>query len=82
MSDFRKKMSGSLSGGKKISCKEMPGQKIYLLAFDAGKNLTQLHVGEKNYFSRGLGKKKFSPKPNHPYLSQKSNGRPLSKARA
>ena len=51
-------MSGSLSGGeKKISCKEMPGEKIYLLALDAGKNLTQLHVGEKNYFSRGLGKK-------------------------
>ena len=54
-------MSGSLSGGKKISCKEMSGEKIYLLAFDAGKNLTQLHVGEKNYFSRGLGKKNYHP---------------------
>ena len=53
--------NGSLSGGKKISCKEMPGEKIYLLAFDAGKNLTQLHVGEKNYFSRGLGKKSSHP---------------------
>lgn len=61
MSDFRKKMSGSLSRGKKISCKEIPGKKIYLLALDAGKNLTQLYVGEKNYFSRGLGKKFFHP---------------------
>ena len=60
----------------------MSGEKIYLLAFDAGKNLTRLHVGEKNYSSRGLGKKKLSPKPNHPYLSQKSNARPVSKARA
>ena len=54
-------MSGSLSRGKKISCKEIPGKKIYLLALDAGKNLTQLYVGEKNYFSRGLGKKFFHP---------------------
>ena len=75
-------MSGSLSGGKKISCKEMPGEKIYLLAFDAGKNLTQLHVGEKIISPEVWEKKKFSAKPNHPYLSQKSNGRPLSKARA
>ena len=66
-------MSGSLSGGKKISCKEMPGEKIYLLAFDAGKNLTQLHVGEKNYFSRGLGKKKI--------LSQTKSPIPLSKVK-
>ena len=32
---------------------------------------------EKNSITRGLGEKYFLPKPNHPYPSQKSNGRPL-----
>ena len=32
---------------------------------------------EKNSITRGLGEKYFLPKPNHPYPSQKSNGRSL-----
>ena len=74
--------NGSLSGGKKISCKEMPGEKIYLLAFDAGKKSHTVTRRGKKLFLQRFGKKKFSPKPNHPNLSQKSNCRPLSKARA
>ena len=38
------------------------------MAYNTGKKTyTILYVGEKSYITRGLEKKEFFPKPNHPF---------------
>ena len=65
------------------SCKEIPGQKnltlkkVSLLVNNVGEKILHCCVSGKNILSPGVWGKKFSPKPNHPYPPQKSNGRPL-----
>ena len=66
MGDFRKKISCRLiSSGKK----------------NLARKYMALHVGEKNFITRGLEEINFLHKPNNQYLSfplQKSNGWPVS----
>ena len=72
MGDFRNKYPADWFRGKK-SCKVIPKEKILALKkylswpIMLGKKSYTVVCQEKDSNSRGLGRKKILPKPNHPY---------------
>ena len=56
---------------RRCPAKNIPAlKKIPFMAYNAGKNVTPLHVRRKFYHQR-FGVKKFLHKPNHPYPQQR-----------
>ena len=75
-SDFEGKNLTRKYLGEMISYNE----KIYFMAYTPGKKSYSVVCRGEKFYHQMFGEKHFSPKQNHPYPPQTSNGRPLISA--